>query len=61
MITKMYGKFILTCDNCEDIDNLEQTKELFDTFQDAVEAKKERGWVTFNQDEMWLDVCQDCQ
>jgi hypothetical protein len=50
------GDFVLSCDNCGDM-------EVFDTFQDAVDYKKDRdnGWRTIkDKNNDWCDLCPAC-
>ena len=39
MIDKQFGDYVLVCDFCE-----EEADECWETFQDAVDGKKARGW-----------------
>ena len=55
MIEKNYGLFLLMCDNCGfTIDD-----EFID-FYDAVDYKKEAGWRSIKEQDIWLDLCPDC-
>lgn len=56
MIDKQYGKYVLVCDICGDA-----ASEDFETFQGAVEYKKENNWKSKKQGSEWLDICPDCQ
>ena len=50
-LTKGYW---LTCDNCgEDFD--------LETFDDAVDYKKENGWLSEKYNGEWQDICPECQ
>lgn len=49
------GRFVLTCDCCE------HEVKYFDTFQEAVDYKKENGWQSVKDGSEWRDVCPDCQ
>ena len=55
MIDKQYGMFTIVCDICG------CESEDFDTFQDAVDAKKRLGVKSQRQDGKWEDVCPECQ
>jgi len=55
MISKEYGKFTLSCDICGSASEKE-----YDTFQDAIDAKKDIGWQSKKIDDQWADVCPDC-
>jgi len=61
MINKIYGKYIILCDICEDDGEAEDIKKLYDTFDKAVWATKENGWETKLEDGVWLNICPDCQ
>jgi len=56
MISKEYKKYTLICDICNG-----GTDEEFDTFQDAVDGRKEIGWKVRKIDGEWQDVCPECQ
>lgn len=55
MIDREYNKFRLVCDVCGN----EETG--FDYFDEAVEAKKELGWVSRRVNGEYQDICPDCQ
>lgn len=55
MIDKDFGVFKLVCDNCE-----ERSEDSWDTFQDAVDAKKELGWESQGSSKGWKDICPEC-
>jgi len=55
MIDNRNGLYIPTCDIC----GAELPKE-FD-FYAAVEAKKEAGWKSQKVNDVWEDVCPECQ
>lgn len=56
MIDKVYGKHILICDICGEYE------EGFNTFAEAVQAKRELGW-TSKRDKtgVWLEICPECK
>lgn len=55
MIDKEYGGYCLTCDICgEEVDG-------FDDYYDAVEYKKDNGWISRKIDGEWHDICPDCK
>ena len=54
-IEKEYGKFVPVCDRCGN----ELMPE--DTWQDAVDAKKDAGWRSVKDKGEWVDVCPECQ
>jgi len=56
MINKEYGQFTYICDNCG-----AGTDEKFNTWQDAVDGKKDIGWKSEKTSTGWLDLCPDCQ
>jgi len=56
MIDREYDGYILICDNCG-----HEANETIDTFQDAVDAKKELGWISKKDSKGWHDLCPDCQ
>ena len=55
-IQKEYGYEILTCDIC-----IEPVEHAFDTWDEAIDYKKEHGWKAKKDDNEWIDVCPDCQ
>lgn len=55
MIEKQHYKYILICDVCG-----EDSEECFDTFQDAVDGRKEIGWKSEKNNNEWKDVCPNC-
>lgn len=61
MIDKVYGKHILICDICGEYEAGEN-EEGFDTFAEAVQAKRELGW-TSKRDKtgVWLEICSECK
>lgn len=56
MIDKHFGDFIILCDICN-----EESEESFDTFQDALDAKKELGWYSEKRSKGWFDICPNCK
>lgn len=46
--------YALICDHCG-----EEAGE-FDTFQDAVDGKKDTGYRSINEKGQWSDYCPDC-
>ena len=47
----------LTCNHCE-----ETVDESFDSFQDAVQYKKDNEWKSVkDKDDAWQDLCPSCQ
>ena len=56
MIEKEYGQFRLRCDICG-----ETAPRRHEHFQDAVDYKKEAGWRSQRINNVWADVCPDCQ
>lgn len=55
MIDKQFGDYHLICDICN-----EEAEESFDTFYDAVEARKELGWKPKKTSKGWTDICPEC-
>lgn len=59
MINKEFGKFVPTCDICED------TLPPEETFWAAVDAKEDAGWarrkVEHGTTYDWIDVCHVCK
>lgn len=56
MIDKSFGNYVLICDICQ-----EESEERFDTFQNAVDGKKELGWKSQKTNKGWQDVCTNCK
>jgi len=56
LIDKHFGDYILICDICG-----EDSEECFDTFQDAVDGKKDLGWLSEKRSKGWIDICPDCK
>ena len=56
MIDKSCGTYDLICDICG-----ECAAESFDDFYDAVEAKKELGWISRKINGEWNDICPGCR
>jgi hypothetical protein len=56
MIENQFGSFILVCDICG-----EEPEEYWDNFQDAVDGKKELGWISQKTSKGWHDICPECQ
>lgn len=54
-IERDYGQFIPVCDYCGD------QLPAVDSFPEAVQAKRDAGWVSREVDGEWEDVCPDCQ
>jgi hypothetical protein len=51
-------KFVLSCDHCGD-----ECEEVFETFRDAVDYKKDKrnGWRTIkDKNDDWCDLCPAC-
>ena len=58
MIEKVGESYRLVCDICALGDGGEIE---FDTFEEAVEYKKEHGWVSLQfRDGEWEDICSVC-
>ena len=59
MIEKTMGdEFVLSCDNCED-----ECDEIFETFRDAVDYKKDTdsGWrIIKDKNGDWCELCPAC-
>lgn len=55
MIIRDYDLYHLECDNCAD-----EHPDEFDSFNDAVEAKKADGWGSRRQNGLWEDWCPQC-
>ena len=49
-----YSQHLLVCDICDDA-------IAFDDFNDAVEYKKAKGWVSREDSGGWYDICPDCE
>lgn len=56
MIQKIYCGYVIICDNCE-----HQASESYETWQDAVDAKKENGFKSKKYGNGWMDLCEDCE
>ena len=54
MIERDYNLHILVCDICGE-------EKTFDSFEEAVEAKKKDGWQSKREKGQWLDVCPECK
>lgn len=55
MIDRVYNEFRLVCDVCGN----EETG--FNYFDEAVEARKELGWISRRINGEYQDICPDCQ
>ncbi len=53
--TDGFYSYSLACDNCG-----EELDEQFDSFNDAVEAKKANGWKSKKVKGEWEDWCDKC-
>jgi hypothetical protein len=49
-----YELEVLSCDICG-------VNFDFESWDEAVEYKKENGWVSRKEDGGWIDICPDCQ
>ena len=54
MIDKQFNSYVLICDICYD------EQEYFDSFDEAVEGKKELGWKSKKTINGWHDICPKC-
>ena len=54
MIERDYNLYILVCDICGE-------EKTFDSFEEAVEAKKKEGWKSKKESGQWLDICPECK
>ena len=54
-ITKDYRGYVLYCDYCHEVSGI------YDYFDEAVEIKKENGWRSEKDGQVWRDICPDCQ
>ncbi len=54
MIDRRYGKWFLTCENCN-------TEEEFDTFDEAVQYARDEGWQIRKLDGEWTHICEGCR
>ena len=48
-------KYVLVCDECG------REVKYFNTFDEAVEYKRENGWKSKKDDGEWITICPDCQ
>lgn len=55
MIPIEYGRRVPTCDNCG------EHLAPCDSFQDAIEALQDAGWVTHYVNGEWENYCPVCQ
>ena len=55
-IISEYSEYLLVCDICGN-------SESYETFYDAVEAKKDNNWKSekTGQSKEWIDICPDCR
>ena len=56
MIEKEYGHYIVACDVCTN-----EIDKTFETFQGAVDGRKEEGYETLLISGQWVDICPECQ
>jgi len=56
MIDRDYDDYYLVCDNCG-----RQVDEPFDSWEKAVEAKKENGYTSKKYGNGWKDLCPECK
>lgn len=54
-IERYYRFYTPTCDCCG------ATLQAEESFYDAVQAKKDAGWISRKVKGEWEDVCTDCQ
>jgi Fe2+ or Zn2+ uptake regulation protein len=59
MITKDYGKAILSCDVCGS--TLNEEHETFQTLDEAIAAIEASGWTVQKGKTGIVDVCKECQ
>ncbi len=55
MIERFYGQYTPVCDCCETRLPGEES------WDDAVRAKREAGWISRKVKGEWEDICTDCQ
>lgn len=55
MIERDYSLYILVCDQCG------EAFGTYDSFEEAVEAKKKQGFKSKREGRQWIDICKDCQ
>ena len=55
MIERFGSDYELTCDICG------HSVVGFDDFEEAVDYKKDEGWISQNTSHGWEDICPDCQ
>ena len=56
MITKEYGVYKIVCDICEATSCAD-----YETFDEAVEGKKDNGYQSKKYSDGWKDICSDCR
>ena len=56
MITKEYGVYKIVCDICETTSCAD-----YETFDEAVEGKKDNGYQSKKYSDGWKDICSDCR
>lgn len=56
MIEKQWDTYILVCDICG-----EKAETEYHSWDDAVYGKKNEGWQSKKDSNVWLDVCPNCQ
>lgn len=55
MIERDYNLYILVCDSCG------EEYGTYDSFEEAVAAKKKLNFVSKREGKQWIDICEDCQ
>ena len=53
-IDKIYGRYAITCDNCETMLPHE------DSWEDARDALKDAGWWSYREGGEWHNLCPEC-
>ena len=48
-------RYVLVCDECG------REVKYFNTFDEAVEYKRDYGWKSRKEDGEWVTLCPDCQ
>lgn len=56
MIEKTFNKYRIICDNCG-----EDGQYDYESFHEAVDNKKEEGFISKKYDNGWKDLCPNCK
>lgn len=61
MVEKVYGEYVVQCDECGVTDPEEYEIKAYDSFQSCIDSMKKAGWKIQKIDDNWTHLCPQCK